>query len=385
MKKRMISLLIVFSLLVSAMIPMAGAIAIDQDPPAVSLDDELLSELYDQILFMSSAQTLSMADSYYLGDPIAAYEYIDDALVPVSYELYPVFSNGEIVYLATKTVDTDGSAHIQLSQPFTLLGILNAYADTASAVALLYDAEVCYFIADNDVVTVSRHEALENRSSFASEESVLASAYQLNSLHGISSSNTVIVATDHADTLANARASASLNVDYVSQLISGYSSYICWAASVACIGNFVTGGSYTARQIAEYRYYLEHGYESGAISDWNIRASFSVAKQVMSSVYNITMNYYSTTVSNRDTRIYNDIALNHPVFSIWDWSVKKSDGTVVTGSHACVIRGINTGSYVLVMDPEFGFAVAYLNANNTYAYTSSYSSTYLPLSSFGAA
>lgn len=380
----MISLLIVFSLLVSAMIPMVGAIAIDQDPPAVSLDDELLSELYDQILFMSSAQTLSIADSYYLGSPIAAYEYIDNALVPVSYELYPVFSNGEIVYLATKAVDTDGSAHIQLSQPFTLLDILNACADTASAVALLYDAEVCYFIADNDVVTVSRHEALEHRSSFASEESVLAAAYQLNSLHGIFSSNTAIVATDDADTLANARASASLNVDYVSQLISGYSSDICWAASVACIGNFVTGGNYTARQIAEYRYYLDHGYDSSVISDWNLGASFSEAMRVMSAVYNITATYYSTTVSTRDTRIYNDIILNRPVYSRWHWEV-ISDGATTSGGHACVIRGINTGSYVLVMDPEFGFSVAYLNSENTYAYTSSYSSTYLSMIAFGAA
>ena len=74
------------------------------------------------------------------------------------------------------------------------------------------------------------------------------------------------------------------------------------------------------------------------------------------------------------TRLYNNINGGYPVLGKWNRP---------NGIHFAVIRGISTGSHVLVMDPEYGFNYAD-KSSGVYSYVSGYCGETLTLTGYGA-
>ena len=153
--------------------------------------------------------------------------------------------------------------------------------------------------------------------------------------------------------------SATLSVSVVSQL--PYSN-ICWAASVACIGNYLTSSSYTAVDVAKTVYG----------TNFNQTASAETALGALKNIYGVGYTYHVSVPS--DDTIYNNLSKGYPIYSLWSYS---------SGNHATVIRGVLTNSYVMVMDPEFGFTTAWKNSG-VYSYVSGYSGVTLELFAYGS-
>ncbi len=269
--------------------------------------------------------------------------------------MYPIFRSGSVVLFAYEIQQGNDQPIIQLTECFTKE--LTKYCTTDDRIALLYDAKKCYILSTNGATELCTFSySVDSRSDYSTSITSDALTYSkvvYTELVGKSPLN-------YSHTAGVARSSASLIVPFVSQ---NPPSNICWAASIACIGNYLTSYSITAISIAQSVYG----------SNWNQGASTSTALDALYNVYWIRYSYYANTAPT-DSRIYNNISGGYPVYSRWRWT---------NGYHAGVIRGIETGSYVLVMDPEYGFIVA--NKSSTvYSYVSGYSGVTLTLAGYGS-
>lgn len=127
-----------------------------------------------------------------------------------------------------------------------------------------------------------------------------------------------------------------------------YGSNICWAATIACINNYVHGTSLTAIQVAK-TYYGEN---------YNKSFSTSSSAGVMRAHYNLLYQYYARVPSSNI--ILSNIQSGYPIYGRFVHS---------SGGHAVTIYGVNLISgYITVMDPEFGSTICYYS-NGIYSYT----------------
>lgn len=155
-------------------------------------------------------------------------------------------------------------------------------------------------------------------------------------------------------------ASKSLGVSYVSQ---NPPSSICWAASMACIGNYLTSYSYSAKTFAQKVY---------GTSDWNKAASTATAVSGLKNVYGVS--YIAGVGRPSTSKIQSNINAGYPVYATWSYS---------GGRHATVVRGYSEISSIYVMDPEFGFTTATYKLSG-FQYVSGYSGVTLTLDGYAA-
>ena len=153
--------------------------------------------------------------------------------------------------------------------------------------------------------------------------------------------------------MTSARSNAiRLDVDFVSQNLAylGISeSRICWAASAACIINYLNGTSLSAERVAKN--HLGSG-------NFNEGIIFTTIDTVLDD-YGITYTCRNSLTS--DSIILTNLTSGYPIASNWT--------PTNTTSHTCVIYGLNTiAGYCYLMDPEVGFTSAVAGSNN-YHYT----------------
>ena len=147
-----------------------------------------------------------------------------------------------------------------------------------------------------------------------------------------------------------------LNVNFVSQDLTYLgipSSYICWAATAACIVNYCKGTSKTAVDVAK-------DYHGPA--DFNYSIVLSEMDDVLGQ-YSLTYTAKEQVPSERV--VLENIDDGYPIASGW---------TYASGSkHFCTIYGTNPISgYHYVMDPDQGFLTAILGSSG-YTYVSAVS------------
>ena len=293
--------------------------------------------------------------TYYLGEEIPAYEYKEEGSIEEIMQFYPIFKGEELAYFAIIAEDEDGG-HVQISDVF--VSELKQQKTNMGNIAFVYDTKGCYIISDGKVFCAKTYE-IENpyrgRLDFTDEDI-------LQQVKLLQAGKLVKKEIINIDAAAESKGlTAYLNVPFVSQEPP---SNLCWAASVACIGNYLTGYSYTAPYIALYVYG----------SYYNQGATLSTALNALLSKYSINYIFSSATSAPSDSLIYNNLSAGYPVYSIWTW---------YSGSHATVIKAISTGTYVIVMDPEYGMSTAY-KASGVYKYYSGYSGVQLKLCGYGA-
>lgn len=321
-------------------------------------DDQLNNLLY---CIYSDAQGFGFLEEdlrdIYLGEPIFAYELRDDCLYELDYSFYPITSNGQILFFAIKD-----SIGVSLSQG--LVKELSVFVDNSVDVALVYDKYSCYALTyDRVELLCTFSEPVAYRSTFEDELQILNYSTAANiqfapiSAQQSLSANLTISPPRAQNKLASAgRADVALIVPFVTQ---NPPSSLCWAASIACIGNYLTGSSYTAAQIAQFHY-----------------GNSTTTPPALTTIYSILNNrygvyyYYTSSSAPNDLTIVENISNGFPLYARWGYS---------GGNHAGVIRGIyQSVSCVFVMDPEYGFSVAYKSSGN-YSYVSAYSAVTLTL------
>jgi hypothetical protein len=299
-------------------------------------------------------------ESLSIGNPILAYEYVDSELAPLSFRMYPLTNDdndGELVALAIKQ---DNAEFVSITT--ALVEQIKEQISSDDAFALVYDSEACYIYTQDGLAQLCESAQITESRDEVSGQSVTLEAGALHSYEaacaiGFESASLVQGASINGNILY---AGSS---DYISLPVSAVSqnppSNVCWAASVACIGNYLTSGTdFGAQAVAlNLRPY-------GA---WDLEATPQQALNCLSNIYSISYTYYSSAPSVSTVNL--SINSGRPLYSRWSRT---------NGSHACVIYGCSVSYLIMsIMDPESGFTSAgVVSATNyNYTYVSAYSGT----------
>ncbi|MCR5627433.1 MAG: hypothetical protein K6F99_08945 [Lachnospiraceae bacterium] len=270
--------------------------------------------------------------------PVHTYEVIGQKVERNSMDFYPIFADGQLILFAVKCY-VDGETHIQLTEAFvdTLKGF------SGQDVCLVYDKDSLYVMSEKSNLKIaSGEESIESRGTF-NERTKISKATKTN----LSCENVKSVSCKKAlkASIPDYKTISLPNVKYVTQ--DPYKN-LCWAACVACIGNYITHSNYDTVDIAE------SVRATGDKLDERMNYGMISIAFIKNSGFNI---YHRDFNSSSDEEIYYSLSNGWPVFSEWQSNTR----------HACVIRGIQTNSYLAIMDPQIGFTVAW-KTNGVYSY-----------------
>ena len=350
------ALISIFLLLSQLMIPTLAA--------TNTASTYLSNEMYEKLsIIYNEAESVSVdreaLENAYVGSPISAYELVGGHTKILPSVFYPVISESEILFFI---IDNDGALTVFVDAEGAFTSGLSEFAKTNERVALLYDSTGCYVVSNSTLRKITTFgQEIAYRDSFSDVNHVAACVAKENLILSAVSPKAKIqrqklTTTNNLSTLSVNReiTDVSLYVSFVSQLINGNSSNICWAASIACIGNYLTDYSYTAVDVAQ-RFFSANDYNHG-VEIIDIGAA-------MYQSYGVYYRYYAESAPD-DSLLITNLNAGYPVYSSWSWMYNNQ-----YGSHATVIRGIQQSTdCVFLMDPEYGFYVADRSAD-TYSYT----------------
>lgn len=246
-------------------------------------------------------------------------------------EFRQLYSQMDLFYSDESILGIEQQAFEELSKEVTASGLFE------EEIALLYDKEDAYIITkETSRVLYNYGYSIETRDVFVEDNN-----YARNDV--VYTKLSKVACLDYRPNMTRA-SSAYLSVPMVYQ---GENTDICWAASMACIGNYLTSSNYSAEDVARAYYGNE---------DWNRGATTSQAVAALYQVYNVEYEKRENVPS--DTVLYSNLLEGYPIYAYWDANGLK---------HATVIRGIVTGSYIQIMNPASSFMVAY-KSGDTYTY-----------------
>lgn len=294
-----------------------------------------------------------------VGDPICAYEYVDGNLQQLAFVQYPFIYDNKVVFFLVY----DGES-VNLSRLFT--DKISEAMQENKGVAFVYDADSCYlvevdsilndnaisFYTDETTVSATRiytnNEDIAYRDTFTDESAVAAAVDQAEPCFvEISPSESTILPSNTVSAYA---VSPSVQAP-VSTVLQPSGSEICWAASVACIGNKLTGKSITAIAIAKSVYG----------NDYNHGANDTVAMNALYNNYNVRYPFVQNAAPS-DSIITLNLSSNKPVYSHWRSNYDKHHAAVIWGIYA----PSNSNSILYVMDPANGKITVSKNSSGKY-------------------
>lgn len=254
MKKRwkkaaslLLALVMVFSILVFP----ASALGSSQDTDTAEFDIvSQHAENYLKILSTVDQNDISVSINYQnvsIGTPIPIYSYTNGEVEILNARHYPIFSNNEIVGVVTAYENPNGNLSTQFST--SMAAELSAYLSNHTSIALVGDD---YALYATDGVQMSKLmdcvTTVAEPASAISEYSQTLTRLPASAI--IADVQTITVCplrqlSVSASAAAAARDVAFYNmlpVPYVSQNNSTYTNTkICWAACLACTGNYLIG------------------------------------------------------------------------------------------------------------------------------------------------
>lgn len=335
--KRAICILLVFALFL--IVPLSADACGEENSnericAVPQLDDSLLAEIGRQLAFWLKCSDNDVDirnEQVFLGKPICSYELVNGAVVKTNISYIPIFVEKELLCFAILSESSDGST-IQLTGGFVdKLGSPNEIG----AIALLYDRKNCYLISDNGVQLIYESEnVVQYRSALGSGTCLNLSNMVLTELYPLFAFDSELITAS--------RSAITLQVPIVPQ----YNTNLCWAASTASIGNYLTTHNYTAYDIAVSVF---------GSQNWDQTADFITSFQALYNNYGISYVYYANFTAPSDSTIYNNIINGYPMYG--RWLIADGAGNSY-GYHRTVISGIDIGSYIYVMDPNFGYTIA---------------------------
>ncbi len=269
-------------------------------------------------------------DSLSVGLPIYAYEYLSTGtLRETDFVFYPVFSDDEILFMMLKK----DNGLIQMTQ---------AFCDLASD-CLNEDVLIIYDINNSYIVGRSAYElriaytyddpSYERGDLLGMPKDLLSEHIEWTRLSG---NKEIVLESGVQPCYDPIMPPVSLAVPEVLQ----YFDQLCWAASTASIGNFLTGKNYTAPEVATEKYGV----------DFNKGGSLEDSTDMLLRMYGVAYSNFSDNTTSCDRTIYNNISAGYPMFGAW----LCSSGVY----HQTVIRGINRPIGIYIMDPLQGFVTA---------------------------
>lgn len=280
-----------------------------------------------------------------IGEPINAYELLDDYTIStMDFLVYPIFHNGTPIF---EVIKTSGNS-VHASKLFH-----SALADkVGKSVAIIYDEKNAYIINQSHCsldLAVSFETPVTNRGTL-NKVNIDFSQVQIdwsNFSPCTTLSEYIYSAITRGDVMFP---TIMLPTGVVYQIESN----LCWAASTACIGNYLASYNYTAQDVAQFLY---------GSTDYNYMATLSDSVDTLFDLYEVDY-YHSPLISvPSDYTIYDNIDAGYPLYGRWQ--------STMTTYHQTVIRGISIqNNCIYVMDPEIGYVTVY-KTGGEYRYVSS--------------
>lgn len=333
--KKFISLVLVMTLLATLTL---SATAASESPKS-----KIISALQN-MEWMKDDMGLADVDFRTLSitEPMYTYEYTSRGWIQNNV-MYPLLSNGVLTAWAI-SFDRNGDDGYQITTEL-VEEVRLALAENTKF-TLLYDDAHCY-LYDGNVAHLLKQNGIQvkSRTPWAMNVNELPTNANLTDISDAELLGYTVKMTTYAQTYYECP------VSFVTQ---NPPSYMCWAASIACIVNYVSGTHYTAMDVAKkhygntyYNQTLPAGYEQG----------------VLRSEYNLLYTFQNRVPG--DGVIGHNIRTGFPICATFK-SPQSSMG------HIVVICGINVISgYIKIMDPESGFVSSTISSSG-YQYVSPY-------------
>lgn len=342
---RLVAVLLVMAMLLPCVLI---ANAAQESLPILESEKLALIDVLSEIEQQKDAWGLGNVDfaELRIGLPIQTYNYVDGLMVSGN-AMYPLTVNNQLVLWA---IPVDGQFQVSGG----LVSEINEAVNADTPFALIYDSRSAFIYSDGVVSMLKQYnDVIESRDTLNLNASFTVQGIETVSL----SEGKLLGYTSMISNISRASVNYACSVNYVTQ--QPYDN-LCWAATVACIVNYVNGTSLDAVTVAK-RYYGNTDFDQGIGCD-NLREK----------IQDYGLIYYQYSIGEPfDNKILSSIIAGYPVGGTFD---------VVGGDyHACTIFGINViAGRIQVMDPEFGSTTAWFN-NDSYTYVSSYTNSTLNL------
>ncbi len=280
---------------------------------------------------------LERIDFYSLetSSPIQMYEVSHGTISRIG-ETYPIFSSGKMVALATSPDGSNYCIETYLAKAIQKTEIQKIALIYDSDEVFLYDGIKLISLCKNPEIMVDRNNFIDKR--LIDHSSIL-----------VSDTNNRILLKYGGSKKQNRSNYYSCDVSLVSQ--KGYAN-LCWAATVACIKNYISGTSWTVHTVSKG--YFQTTYTVDATVETSSVANFMQNKCSMPYTYHNSVPSDNTILSN--------IIGGYPIYGSFYVSPNNL-------WHAGTIYGINVVSgYISVKDPLRG-TVSAISNGSTYVYT----------------
>jgi len=275
--------------------------------------------------------------------------------------LLPVYEAQRLVLFVVNNESTHDSTVTQ-----GLVKELEGMVDSSASIAVIYDRNQCCVYDRSRKQTTVLHTFEEQTSGrgtlsecTAWQSEVLTQTLRTNDCTHLS-----LETINESET----RSYPYCSISGISVVLQAPYLHLCWAASTACIGNYLSGSNYTAAGISQ----LIHGS-----SNYDVSGTISDCQGIMTSIIGSSYPYSANATPPSDYRIYYNLSYNKPLFGRWA-VIDSEEGT--TGFHLTVIYGMyNSANLIYVMDPASGFTSASNAYSSSYSYTSVNNWNYLLL------
>ena len=285
-----------------------------------------------------------------IASPIYTYECKDTGLIENT-KMYPLLNDEELIAWAIE-FKNEGNLAYQITT--ALVAEVTEVISVNTRFAIIYDKDGCYLYDGANVYLLKEITTqFDNRIAVQVDELTNYNNVQLNAIEN----GNLLGYTEPIQ--PRAQVYYSCNVSTVSQL--PYTN-LCWAASAACIVNYLNGTSLTAAKVA--RTYFDRS------SGFNQSLTLGYQDNVLAE-YGVSYTYKSSIPS--DAVILKNIQKGYPIQATF----KVTGG----GHHDVVIYGTHiTAGYINIMDPEYGkCSTSTTNSSNAYVFVSGYSGATLTL------
>lgn len=358
--KKSIALLLTTAISLCAVMPVS-ATNITETPPASSLFQTALIDVLRYVETQKAQFGLENVNfsTLSIGNPIHTYEYINNGLRPLQ-PIYPLRSGERIVAIAQSTAD----GNCQISTNFAHK--LNDSA--ADSVAIIYDANGAYLF-DGTLFTrlyenIEPIQSRETLSDLTSSNSAVP--FSLNSEVSIFNSNPIVLADLEDASPLNYTPSISRSVIYSCDVdfVQQTQTLTCWAASIACICNYIRCTTYTSSYVVNKVYSTYSITLDDDETSINFRRELSDVATYMRGIFRLAKYAYCTDSFSTNYAI-SSLQNDHPLILNF-YPVNDITAT----KHAVVVSAANvTSSYLTLMDPQYGFITASHNGSY-FTYTS---------------
>lgn len=276
-----------------------------------------------------------------IGEEIQVYDYTGEAFEE-SWIGFPLFNDNELVAIMFHVRDS----HYQL---------MNGLAEQISlancnSLAIVYDRNGCN-IFDGEKMTLILETRLDNpEMGILPEES--AEEYNDLKLADLTISSNLGYT---ASIQPRVQTTYSIGITPVYQQLTN----ICWAASTACISNYLKGTNLTSVKVAEDYY--------GRTTDLNYREAIENVYYYFREIFPNENYIYDGSVPS-DSALLSNMMNSKPIYGSFR-------STLTQYYHAVVVYGYSLNGYIWVMDPEFGNTMAtkihWSETETSYSYVSS--------------